>query len=139
MYSNDSVQSPLSPPKWPHHSCSLFQSDLTTIESIGTHLPAPPSPNTKQEEEEVTGPQLGQHLGQHLGEHLGTPATQLGQHLGTPSTPGTQSGQKKEIQQLGPDYSGVKKVLEYGSDSSSDTGVCSLSSTEGDYSLSTLV
>ena len=114
----------------------MFQSDLTTIESIGTHLPAPPSPNTKQEvEEEVTGPQLGQHLGQHLG----TPATQLGQHLGTPSTPGTQSGQKKEIQQLGPDYSGVKKVLEYGSDSSSDTGVCSLSSTEGDYSLSTLV
>ena len=131
MYSNDSVQSPLSPPKWPHNSCSLFQSALTTIESIGTHLPAPPSPNTQQEEEEVTGPQLGQHLG--------TPATQLGQHLGTPSTPGTQSGQKKEIQQLGPDYSGVKKVLEYGSDSSSDTGVCSLSSTEGDYSLSTLV
>ena len=122
MYSNDSVQSPLSPPKWPHNSCSLFQSDLTTIESIGTHLPAPPSPNTQQgqEEEEV--------------QHLGTPATiptQLGQQK---ESPGTQVGH-----QLGPDYSGVKKVLEYGSDSSSDTGVCSLSSTEGDYSLSTLV
>ena len=36
-------------------------------------------------------------------------------------------------------YSATKKMLEYGSDSSSDTGVCSLSSTEGDYSLSTLV
>ena len=32
-----------------------------------------------------------------------------------------------------------KSKLEYGSDSSSDTGVCSLSSSEGDYSLSTLV
>ena len=38
-----------------------------------------------------------------------------------------------------PGYSATKKMLEYGSDSSSDTGVCSLSSTEGDYSLSTLV
>ena len=33
----------------------------------------------------------------------------------------------------------LSKKLEYGSDSSSDTGVCSLSSSEGDYSLSTLV
>ena len=122
MYSNDSVQSPLSPPKWPHNSCSLFQSDLTTIESIGTHLPAPPSPNTKQEEEEEEV------------QHLGTPAT-IPTHLGQQKeSPGTQLGH-----QIGPDYSGVKKVLEYGSDSSSDTGVCSLSSTEGDYSLSTLV
>merc|ERR1711997_942335 len=32
----------------------------------------------------------------------------------------------------------LNKKLEYGSDSSSDTGVCSLSSSEGDYSLSTL-
>ena len=37
------------------------------------------------------------------------------------------------------DFKPTKKILEYGSDSSSDTGVCSLSSTEGDYSLSTLV
>ena len=114
----------------------MFQCDLSTIESIGTHLPAPPSPATNQaqeEEEEVTGTQLGQHLGQHLGTPA-TTGTQLGQ-----KTPGTQPGHQKGIQQLGPDYSGVKKVLEYGSDSSSDTGVCSLSSTEGDYSLSTLV
>ena len=56
----------------------------------------------------------------------------------------TQEPRDKGVQSS-PGYQGnypapaTKKMLEYGSDSSSDTGVCSLSSTEGDYSLSTLV
>ena len=55
----------------------------------------------------------------------------------SPQIRGTQETSSLSFKQ---DYKvGAKKMLEYGSDSSSDTGVCSLSSSEGDYSLSTLV
>ena len=48
-------------------------------------------------------------------------------------------GQTVKLGQTSDLQTELSKKLEYGSDSSSDTGVCSLSSSEGDYSLSTLV
>ena len=103
-----------------------FQSDLTTIQSIDTHLPS--SINAKKgqihSEKEIQPPRVTE--------------------IAVTQSPGSQEPRDKGVQSS-PGYQGniiapvTKKMLEYGSDSSSDTGVCSLSSTEGDYSLSTLV
>ena len=92
------------PPQPRSQLCSTkpyFQSDLSTIQSIGDHL---------------------QHScdDQHSGQ------ARPGQTVKLDQT----SGLQRDLS---------KSKLEYGSDSSSDTGVCSLSSSEGDYSLSTLV
>jgi len=71
---------------------------------------------------------------QSIGDHLENSCEHSGhsQDIMEPGQPvklGQTSGLQTEL----------NKKLEYGSDSSSDTGVCSLSSSEGDYSLSTLV
>ena len=107
-----------------------FQSDLTTIQSIGTNLPSSNSAKKGQSihpETEIQSPRVT------------TEATQS-----PVSKPDPASSPRDKAVQSSPSYQGdrysvTKKMLEYGSDSSSDTGVCSLSSTEGDYSLSTLV
>jgi len=89
-----------------------LQSDLTTIQSLNTNIEEVdmlPKEQTPSEKVQRQSPQIR----------------------------GTQETSSLSFKQ---DYKvGAKKMLEYGSDSSSDTGVCSLSSSEGDYSLSTLV
>ena len=104
-----------------------FQSDLTTIQSIDTHLPGSNNPAKR-----------GQiHSDKEIQPSKVTESA-------VTQSPGSQEPRDKGVQSS-PGYQGnypapaTKKMLEYGSDSSSDTGVCSLSSTEGDYSLSTLV
>ena len=101
-----------------------FQTDLTTIQSIGTNLPSSNSAKKGQihPEKEIQPTRV-------------TVATQP--PVSQPDPPVDKAVQSSPSYQGG--YSATKKMLEYGSDSSSDTGVCSLSSTEGDYSLSTLV
>ena len=95
------------PPQPRSQLCSTkpyFQSDLSTIQSIGDHL---------------------QHSCDD--EHSGHSQDII------------QAGQPVKLGQTSGLQTDLSKKLEYGSDSSSDTGVCSLSSSEGDYSLSTLV
>ena len=112
------------------HKIFQFQSDLTTIQSIGAHFPGsnPAKKGQIHSEKEIQPPRVTE------GTVTQPPASQEPAPTSPPrdkavqSSPGYQGG-----------YSATKKMLEYGSDSSSDTGVCSLSSTEGDYSLSTLV
>ena len=112
--------------KWFYKTLSPFQTDLTTIQSIGTNLPNSNLAKKEQihPEKEIQSPRV-------------TEATQPPVCQDPASSPIDKAVQSSPGYQGG--YSATKKMLEYGSDSSSDTGVCSLSSTEGDYSLSTLV
>ena len=99
-----------------------FQSDLTTIQSIDTHLPGSNNPakgGQIHSEKEIQPPKVTESA-----------VTQEPRDKAVQSSTGYQGNYPAPA---------TKKMLEYGSDSSSDTGVCSLSSTEGDYSHSTLV
>ena len=114
-----------------------FQSDLSTIQSMGTKLSHNYSDKedlrVNQEQSPRSPDTCHQESPRNSDNH--PPASSQ------PSPKNTQevtNNSTVDYQQQ-TDYNSVKKVLEYGSDSSSDTGVCSLSSTEGDYSLSTLV
>ena len=96
-----------------------LQADLNTVLNLNLaqqipHTETPPSLGTK------TSPSLG------------IPPSSPGLVTDRNSDKNSQTRKKENAYQL-------DKKLEDGSDSSSDTGVCSLSSSEGDYSLSTLV
>ena len=109
-----------------------FQSDLSTIQSMGTKLHHNYGDKEDQEQSPRSPNTCHQESPRNSDNHYpaSEPSPKNSQEVTNNSTVGYQQTS---------DYNSVKKVLEYGSDSSSDTGVCSLSSTEGDYSLSTLV
>jgi len=113
-----------------------LQSDLSTIQSMGTKLPHNYADKEDQRVNQEQSPRspstCHQESPRNSDNHPPDCSPKSTQEVTNNSNAGYQQKQTS-------DYNSVKKVLEYGSDSSSDTGVCSLSSTEGDYSLSTLV
>ena len=117
-----------------------FQSDLSTIQSMGAKLhhnydDKEPRGNQEQSPRSLTS--CHQESPRNSDNH--PPPSQPSSPKNTEEVTNNSNVSYQKQKQQQTDYNSVKKVLEYGSDSSSDTGVCSLSSTEGDYSLSTLV